>query len=140
MIPKIETKPAMKFVGQKIIMSFSENKTAELWKGFMAQKREITNNISTELYSIEIYPPAFFANFNPQTNFEKWAAVKVANFDKIPERMKAIVSPEGLYAVFVHIGLASEVPKTYQYILQNWLPNSKYSLDNRPHFAIMGNK
>jgi len=54
--------------------------------------------------------------------------------------MKTITSPEGLYAVFVHKGAASEGPKTYQYIFTTWLPASDYQLDNRPHFAIMGEK
>jgi AraC family transcriptional regulator len=53
---------------------------------------------------------------------------------------KSITLPQGLYAVFVHKGAASEGPKTYQYILGAWLPNSDFKLDNRPHFAIRGEK
>ena len=54
--------------------------------------------------------------------------------------MESIASPEGLYAVFVHKGPASEGPRTYQNIFATWLPNSDFILDNRPHFAIMGEK
>ena len=28
----------------------------------------------------------------------------------------------------------------FQYIFTNWLPNSEYELDNRPHFEILGDK
>jgi AraC family transcriptional regulator len=47
---------------------------------------------------------------------------------------------EGLYAIFLHKGPASQGLKTYNYIFLNWLPESGYVLDDRPHFAIMGPK
>lgn len=121
-------------------MSFSDNKTSQLWKSFMPIRHEIQNNIGTELYSVEVYPALFFDSFNPGATFEKWAAVEVRDFNSVPETMETLLSPEGLYAVFVHKGPASEGPKTYQYIFQTWLPGSDYALDNRPHFAIMGEK
>jgi len=34
----------------------------------------------------------------------------------------------------------SEGPKTYNYIFQEWLPNSDFKLNHRPHFAVMGEK
>lgn len=37
-------------------------------------------------------------------------------------------------------GTASLGPKTYEYILTSWLPNSDYALDARPHFAVIGEK
>jgi AraC family transcriptional regulator len=36
--------------------------------------------------------------------------------------------------------MASEAPAFYQYIFNSWLPGSGYRLDNRPHFAVMGEK
>ena len=30
--------------------------------------------------------------------------------------------------------------KTYGFIFNDWLPSSKYVLDTRPHFAVMGSK
>jgi AraC family transcriptional regulator len=140
MEPRIETLTEKKFNGKRLTMSFTKNKTFELWSGFMPKRKEIRNSIGTELYSIEVYAPNYFDNFNPDAEFEKWAAVEVTDFQVIPDNLKSITSPEGLYAVFVHKGPASEGPKTYQYIFATWLPNSDYSLDNRPHFAIMGEK
>ena len=46
----------------------------------------------------------------------------------------------GLYVVFLYQGIASAGAKTFQYILGTWLPNSEYTLDNRPHFEILGEK
>ena len=140
MEPRIETLGEKKFVGKRLIMTFSKNKTFELWNSFMPRRKEITNQIGTELYSIEKYVPIFFDKFNPDLEFEKWAAVEVSDLKDIPSEMETLISPEGQYAVFVHKGSASEGPKTYQYIFGTWIPNSNYIVDYRPHFAIMGNK
>ena len=54
--------------------------------------------------------------------------------------MEIIIILEGLYAVFQYKGKGSEAASAYQYILGSWMPNSDYILDNRPHFALMGEK
>lgn len=138
--PRIETLAEKKFIGKRIVTSFSNNKTEDLWRGFMPKRKEIKNNIGAELYSIEVYTPSFFNNFNPDVEFEKWAAVEVVDFEIMPDGMESLVSPRGLYAVFVHTGPASTGSKTYQYIFATWLPNSDFIIDSRPHFAIMGEK
>jgi AraC family transcriptional regulator len=140
MEPGIITLPEKKFVGKRISMAFADNRTMALWKGFMPKRKTIRNSLGTELYSIEVYPPLFFDDFNPAAVFEKWAAVEVSDFQTVPDDMETLVSPEGLYAVFIHKGPASAGPKTYRYIFETWLPGSGYVLEHRPHFAIMGEK
>ena len=121
-------------------MSFSYNKTHELWSSFMPRRREIKNNIGTELYSIEVYEQLYFNNFNPEKEFDKWAAVEVIDFETVPDDMETLTSPSGLYAVFIHKGSADKAPETYRYIFGTWLPASDFLLDVRPHFAVMGEK
>jgi AraC family transcriptional regulator len=121
-------------------MSFSMNKTRALWQSFMPLRNEIRNSIGSELYSIEIYEPLFFNNFNSEREFEKWAAVEVTDFETVPANMETFSSPYGLYAVFLHKGASGKGLETYQYIFGTWLPESDYLLDDRPHFAIMGEK
>lgn len=141
MEPRIELLPKLKLVGVKTKMSFVNNKTRELWQRFMPRRDEIKNAASADLYSVEIYPDtAFFKNFNPHRDFEKWAAVKVEDFISIPSEMNTLEVTDGLYAVFHYKGKPSEAQATYQYIHGNWIPNSPYQLDNRPHFALMGEK
>lgn len=140
MEPRIENLTEKKIVGKRITTSFSINRTKELWQSFMPNRKEIKNNIGLELYSIEVYPESHFVNFNPKNEFEKWAGVEVTDFLSVPANMETIVIPTGLYAVFIHKGPASNGHKTYQYIFANWLPKSEYLLDNRPHFAVMGEK
>lgn len=140
MIPGIKTLTEKKLVGNRMIMSFADNKTGELWRSFMPGRKEIQNNIGMEVYSIQIYAPLFFENFNPNAAFEKWAAIEVAGFDIIPNDMETFTLPGGLYAVFIYQGAASAAANLFQYILGDWLPNSEYTLDNRPHFEILGEK
>lgn len=141
MNPRIETLTEKKLLGNKTQMSLANNKTRELWQSFMPKRREISQVKGTELYSVERYPgTAFFQNFNPMAEFEKWAAVEVESFDSIPAGMESLIIPSGQYAVFHYKGKPSQAQATYQYIFSQWLPGSAYSLDNRPHFALMGEK
>jgi AraC family transcriptional regulator len=137
---RIEILDEKKLVGKRVQMSFAINTTKELWQSFMPGLKQVTNRIGTELFSAEVYPPLFFQHYNVNTNFEKWAAVEVAGHDSIPPGMEAIVFPAGLYAVFIHKGTAAKGEATYRYIYMDWLPDSGFELDNRPHFAVMGEK
>ncbi len=93
-----------------------------------------------ELYSVEIYDPLYFADFNPHKVFDKWAAVEVSDFSSVPDGMETMTLPAGLYAVFLYKGPASAASQTYRSIFGAWLPNSDFLLDNRPHLAVMGAK
>lgn len=124
----------------RINMSYIDNKTGQLWRGFMPRRMEISNTIGMELYSIEVYPDAFFDTFNPAASFEKWAAVEVSETFDVPADVEIINMPSGLYAVFTHYGPAVNGPETYRYIFTEWLPTSGYRIAHRPHFAVMGEK
>jgi AraC family transcriptional regulator len=140
MDPRFEQVTEKYFVGMKLRMSFTNNKTGLLWQNFMPRRSEIKNVASKDLYSIEVYAPDFFNPFNLATEFEKWAAVEVSHLETVPDKMEPFALPSGLYVVFIHKGQASLGPKTYEYVIGTWLPNSAYVLDTRPHFAVMGEK
>lgn len=137
---RIETLTEKKLIGKHIEMSFIENKTFQLWSRFMPKRREIKNAINTDLYSLEVFPVGYFNNFDSGRIFQKWAGIEVADFDSIPTEMETLIVPAGLYAVFVHKGPQSEGHKTYYEIFAQWLPNSGYTVDDRPHFAVMDEK
>ena len=134
MNPRIETLTEKKLTGKRMKMSLVNNKTAALWKSFMQVRKEIRNPVGTELYSMQQYPVDYFSAFNPNTEFEKWAAAEVTDFQSTPAEMETTTLPGGLYAVFLHQGPASAGQKTFQYIFQQWFPSSAYVLDDRPHF------
>ena len=108
MTPRIQKLGIKKLAGIKIKMSFAENKTVELWRNFISRRKEIKNNIGTELYSVEVYDKDYFRKINQNKEFEKWAAVEVTDFINLPAEMGTITLHAGLYAVFIHNGHASE--------------------------------
>jgi len=138
MEPRIETLPEKKLIGKRMTMSLSNNKTGELWRSFMPRRREIQNSLTSELFSMQVYNrPLDLGNMNQE--FEKWAAVEVADFDAIPDGMETFVLTSGLYAVFHYKGSSTDT-EIFRYIFGTWLPGSNYVLDNRPHFEILGDK
>jgi AraC family transcriptional regulator len=139
MTPRIETLYEKKLIGRRRTMCFSDYKIGELWRTFSPRRKEITNNLTNDLISLVIYKPNHFTDFKPTNEFERWAAVEVANFDYIPAEMETFILHGGLYAVFDYKGLNTD-KSIFQYIFETWLPTSDYDLDNRPHFEVLGDK
>jgi len=139
MKPRIEILKEKKLIGNRLTMSLANNTTGELWRSFMPRRREISNSMSNDMISIQIYEPTYFADFNPINEFEKWATVEVSDHDNVPINMETFTLIGGLYAVFDYKGLSTD-SSIFQYIFGTWLPNSNYVLDNRPHFEVLGKK
>ena len=138
---RIEELPQKTLIGKSLRMSLAANKTHQLWRSFMLDKSTIKNAIGTDLYSIQVYDELhYFENFNPNTEFTKWATIEVENQDTIPNDFVPFTIESGLYAVFLHKGAVSEFPKTFHFIFNTWLPKSEYVLDQRPHFELLGKK
>lgn len=140
MTPRIELSKEKTLVGKSLKMTFANNKTAELWRSFMPRRKEIANNLTNDLISMSIFPNSFdfgFSNLNAE--FDKWALVEVLDFSQVPEEMETYILKSGLYAVFEYTGLSTDT-KVFEYIFGNWLPNSNFILDNRPHFEVLGDK
>lgn len=141
MTPRIEMLSDKKLIGKRLKMSLTNDRTYELWHSFMPHRKEIKDNLSTDLFNLKVYDPAYnFRHFNLDAEFEKWAAMEVSDFDTIPENMEGFTLPGGLYAVFTHKGGAERGPQTFGYIFFTWLPNSEYEMDLRPHFDLLGEK
>ena len=141
MTPKIKILPEKKLIGQRIRMSLSNDKTPELWRGFMPRRKEVINPVTTDLFCLQAFDTALeFKDYNQETVFDKWAAIEVANFDAVPAGMETYNLPGGLYAVFLHKGAAEAGARTFKYIYETWLPNSDYVFDNRAQFEILGEK
>lgn len=138
MTPKIVSIPVKKLIGYSIEMSLLDNQTQTIWQLFMPRLKEIKNAVSADLFSLQNYPEDYFTNFTPETIFTKWAAVEVKNFENIPEGFEKLEIPSGKYAVFLHKGNTEMFAKTAQYIYTEWLPNSGFQLDNKPHFEVLG--
>ncbi len=139
MKPRIELVSQKNLVGNVLKMSMKEDRTFELWSGFMPKSVTLKNTVGTDLYSLQIVEKSIgYKDFDANTEFLKWAAIEVKDFTDIPDGLEAYVLQGGLYAVFLHKGLSSDFHKTMQYIFGQWLPKSDYELDDRVQFAIMG--
>jgi len=141
MNPRIEQLAPKKLIGKSMRMSMLNNKTQELWQSFMVRRKEIENSIGSDLYSMQVYDQLLdVKNFDPAVEFTKWAAIEVNDFSFVPDGMETYELSGGQYAVFIHKGPASDFHQTFQYIFGVWLPQSKYELDHRPHFEVLGEK
>lgn len=140
MKPKITALPEKKLVGCKQNMNYATYNPVPLWQSFMPIKKEIVNTIGSDLFSVQQFPEGFWTAFNPETIFEKWAAVEVSAFENIPPNMHTLVIPGGWYAVFDYKGDGSDAPAFFEAIFSEWIPNSAYVVDDRPHFEILGSK
>jgi AraC family transcriptional regulator len=139
MQPRIKLLKKKILVGQHLKMSLTNNKTGELWRQFGPKIKAIQNRVSNDKISMQIYPADYYQNFSPNQEFEKWATVEVQSLDNIPEGMESFLLKEGLYAIFDYKGPATDTA-IFQYIFRDWLPNSNYQLDGRPHFEVLGDR
>ena len=135
--PKIENLEEKKLIGKRLTMSMANNSTSDLWKSFIPRLGEISNKVSNELISMQIYGPTYFTGFDPASEFEKWATVVVTDFNHVPEDMETFTLTGGLYAVFDYKGSSND-NSIFQYIFRSWIPDSDYFLDHRPHFEVLG--
>lgn len=137
MQPKIKFLNERRLVGINLSMSIVQNRTGELWKSFMPRLPEVKNRTNQDLISLQIYDPTYFKGFNPQNSFTKWAATEVEDFTEVPDGMETLIIESGDYAVFHYKGSSND-RSIFQYIFAEWIPNSPYDLDDRPHFEVLG--
>ena len=138
MTPRIELLAEKKLVGCQLEMSLSEDRTVELWKEFGPRIKELNNRVSNDRISLQIYPPEYHQKFHTSNKFVKWAAVEVVGFENIPSGLDSLVLGPAQYAVFNYKGKPAEITPVFHYIFNQWVPNSKYYIDDRPHFELIG--
>ncbi|MFT7033197.1 MAG: AraC family transcriptional regulator [Cyclobacteriaceae bacterium] len=139
MKPRIETLTKTNLIGINLQMSISNNRTGELWRTFMLKLKELEIDANQDKYSIQLYSPDHFKQFNSNNEFTKWAAIQSDGLTSASTGLDTFNLEESLYAIFDYKGLSSD-PSIFQYIYADWLPKSEYLLDDRPHFEILGEK
>ena len=139
MNPRIVQLPQKSLVGLKMTMSIEQNKTGQLWGQFGPRIKEISNRVSEDKISLQVYPSEYHHNFKTSNEFDKWATVEVNTITELPEGLDSFKLEEGLYAVFDYKGSSTDT-SIFQYIFTQWIPNSKYALDDKPHFEVLSEK
>lgn len=141
MFDRIEILEDKFLCGRSMPMSVIEDKTKALWSSFMPLRGSISNKENSDFYSLQVYHDLFdYKNFDPNQYFTKWAAVEVKDALNIPNQLQLFTLNGGLYAVFIHRGTPQGFRKTFQFIFEEWLPASKYQVDDRPHFELLTDK
>ena len=136
---EIRTLPSKVLIGMKQAMSISKNSTGPLFRSFRPKRHQIPNLIDDATWDLRVYPGDYFSEFDPSKTFIKWALAEVSATGTLPGDMETFQIQGGLYAVFHYKGLCSD-PKVFQWIFSEWLPQSGYALDDRPHFEILTGK
>mgnify|MGYP000698795964 CR=1 FL=1 len=124
-------------IGMSKSMSYTQDKTKELWQGFGPRIKSISHKKDNLMYSVNIYPTDFHENsIDPDKRFVKWAAIEVNQKEK-QEGLDFLEIESGKYAVFLHKGTADNFRPLMEFIFNDWIPNSEYELDHRPHFEVL---
>lgn len=137
--PEIKQFPGAFIIGKRQEMSLINNPIQALWQGFLPLKDGITNRCTSDHIALVNYPEDYFQGFDPAKTFERWAAVEVDSLDDIPTDLEGLEIPPGEYAVFQYQGSSAD-PAIFQYIFSEWIPQSAYRIDHRPHFEVLGER
>lgn len=130
----------MQIIGMHAIMSYTNYNAAMVWQRFMPRLKEVSHTLNRDLYSIQVFSKSYWEKFNPSATFTKWVGVPVSQIDRVPIDMDVMIIPAGRYAVFTFVGNEQMAPAFFEKIYSEWLLNSIYDLDDRPHFEILGTK
>lgn len=139
MEPRFATLSPKMFIGQKLTMSLTSNRTGDLFRSFMPRRKEVKKLKGQIVYDLRVYPAGYFLSFNPATEFIKWALVEVEEVKDVPQEMEVFHLVGGEYAIFKPAN-GTHDPGIFQYIFTQWLPKSSFVLDDRPHFERLDPK
>jgi len=124
MQPKFVTKPAMTVVGLSYVGKNESNEIPQLWGQWNARAGEIKNRTGYCAYGA-----CFAAPENAgEGEFEYMACMEVTEVADTPDGMLVRQIPAHKYAVFTHKGKLHNLPETYKYIYETWLPQSGVEL------------
>jgi AraC family transcriptional regulator len=137
--PEIVEAPARLLAGVSLSMSLADDRTPELFRTLMPQRKSIPDPVSGDLFLATQYEPRHFSKFDPAQKFTRWAAVEVAAGVSLPEGITVLHVPAGRYAVFTHRGSHLDTA-IFQWIFGTWFPQSGLVPDDRPHLYVMGEK
>ncbi len=107
------------------------------------QWQNLTNNVS--VISNRIIPEKYFQvqywfeDQDPGSIFF-FVCLEVSSFEEVPIQFTAKKLPEMKYLKFLHKGLSNKVAYTYQYIYEQYLPDTDYKLPHLFNFEFYGDQ
>lgn len=132
MVPEYVELNEMTVVGLSSLVSMKCNLIHQLWERFAPREKEITNiAIPDVALEVSYATKVIEIEGSEKKDYEFFVLVGLAveSTDDIPEGMTYKVVPAHRYAKFVHKGPVSGITETYNYIYEEWLPNSGQEYD-----------
>ena len=107
-----------------------------LWAKVMPKLARVSHRCNADLISLRYFDgiPVFGPTTDP--SFTYWGGAEV---NCPSEGLEHLEIPAGTYAVFHYKGVSSD-SNFWRYIYSQWLTNSPWELDDRPHFERLGAK
>ncbi|GAB4164210.1 MAG: hypothetical protein Tsb0033_25370 [Winogradskyella sp.] len=137
MTPEIIHSLKKHVVGMYVPMQrYETHKIKTLWQQFAPRKHKLANLVNNTSIAMQTF--SLNEKGQPESTFNMWACVEVSELSNIPNDMEGFTIPEGKYLKVLHKGM--DASATYHKIISEWLPNSGYAIDDRPHFQVMGEK
>lgn len=134
--PEIVELPASLLCGFSAPMSLQNFAPWTLWPRLMPLIPTMGHRATSDLISLRTFKaiPVFGPTADP--SFTYWAGAEVlAPMDGLEH----LELPGGTYAVFHYKGRSTD-STIWRYIYSQWIPNSAWELDDRPHFERLGAK
>jgi len=127
--PVFERKEAFKIVGIERYTDTGIPAIREAWAEFSKRSHEIKNAILPGVYGIEDYSRDFDMNEGGFPKYYYIAGYEVSNLSNIPAGMTGKEIPAANYAVFTYKGAIDGIHAFFEFIYEEWLPKSGYSMD-----------
>ncbi|WP_224491079.1 GyrI-like domain-containing protein [Robertkochia flava] len=137
---RIINSPGFRIIGIKRSFEACRIQPQEPWMKFMPLLKTLASGrADSYLYAVQEYqtnPDS--PQYGPATIIHFWAGIRMRNeANLLPKEVESLTVTSGSYAVFLHRGPAREFSKTMDDILNGWLPDSGYVLEQRPHLQVM---
>ena len=101
------------------------------WQRFKTQIDSIPGRSGTQTYGV-------CCNSDDAGNFDYVCAVAVKDFSRIPAELARVRIPGQRYAVFLHSDHISTIRRTWNAIIEQWLPASGLQMADAPDFERYG--
>lgn len=133
--PEVVTKDSIQLVGISFYYDINlKNDLSEPWAHLMSHLGVIKHIIEPyRFYQLQYWFPE-----QDNESIYSFIAVEVSHFEEIPIQLTEKVIPKHRYLKFQHKGLSNQVGYTYQYIYNEFLPNTDYQLPHLFNFEYYG--
>jgi len=98
-----------------------------LWEKLIPHLGKIPAQVNEVTYGV-------CCNADGEGGFEYIAGVQIDKLDDLPEKYRWVEIQPQKYAVFEHKGSLAQLPDTFQYIWNTWLPQSGHEAADAPEF------